>query len=405
MTARKVESLAGRGRYADGGGLVLQISRWATKAWVFRYERNGRERHMGLGSVDTLSLAEARERARECRRLLLDGFDPIEARDAQRMKQRLEAARGVTFQECAGQYMAAHAPGWRNATHRAQWSSSLAAYAFPVIGELPVSAIDTALVLKCVEPIWKAKPETAGRVRGRIESVLDWAAVRGFRHGDNPARWRGHMDKLLPPRSKIRAVRHHPAVPYPEVARFMADLRTREGMAARALEITVLSALRTGEVIGAQWREFDLVAKVWMVPAARMKGGREHRVPLSTRGLEVLAGLAREGEYVFPGDRAGRPLSNMAMLATLKRMGRGDVTVHGFRSTFRDWAAESTAYPNHVVEMALAHAVGDKVEAAYRRGDLFEKRRRLMDEWARYCARAPAAAGSVAAIRGEGDVH
>lgn len=387
LTARAVAAKNKRGRYADGGGLVLLVSKWVTKSWAFRWQRDGRERHMGLGPLHTLSLAKARERAGECRLVVLGGADPIEERKAQRMRRKIEAARGVTFKKCAEAYIDGHQAAWRNAVHRAQWGSTLAAYAYPVIGELSVSAIDTALVLKCIEPIWKIKPDTAKRVRGRLESVLDWAAARGLRSGDNPARWRGHLDKLLPAPSKVRAVKHHSAMSRHEVSQFMADLRDRQEIGARALEITVLTAMRTGEVLGAQWSEFDLVAKVWMMPADRMKARRPHRVPLAARCLEILKALPREDEdkYVFRGDRAGQPLSNMAMLALLKRMGRGDVTVHGFRSTFRDWAAETTAYPNHVVEMALAHAIGDKVEAAYRRGDLFEKRRRLMDEWARYC--------------------
>jgi integrase len=400
LTARSVEAKRARGRYSDGGGLVLQVSKWGTKSWAFRYQRGRRDRHMGLGPVHTLSLADARERARECRRLLLDGLDPIEERKAKRQSQRLETVRGLTFRDCAEGYIAAHGAGWRNAKHRAQWSSTLSAYAYPVIGELAVAVIGTALVLKSVEPIWASRPETAKRLRGRIENILDWAAVRGFRSGDNPARWRGHLDKLLPAPSKVRPVKHHAAMPYSNLPQFMSELRDRDDVAARALELTVLAALRTGEVIGAEWSEIDLATKVWTVPAVRMKAGREHRVPLSKRALEILGSMPRKGELVFPGGRKDRPLSNMAMLKTLERMGHGDVTVHGFRSTFRDWAAETTAYPNHVVEMALAHAIGNTVEAAYRRGDLFEKRRRLMDEWARFCERARTVAGNnVAALR------
>ena len=277
-------------------------------------------------------------------------------------------------------------------------AATLETYAYPVIGELAVAAIDTALVLKSLEPIWESKPETAKRLRGRIENILAWAAVRGFRQADNPARWKGHLDKLLPAPGKVRAVKHHPAMHYAELPQFMGELRARDDVAARALELTILTVLRTSEVIGAAPCEIDLATKVWAVPAARMKQRREHRVPLSKQALEIFGALPREGELVFPGRRKGQPLSNMAMLKLLERTGHDDVTVHGFRSTFRDWAAERTNYPNHVVEMALAHAVGDKVEAAYRRGDLFEKRRRLMDEWARYCARL-AAAGDVIALR------
>jgi integrase len=399
LTTKAVEAKRARGRYSDGEGLVLQVSKWGTKSWVFRYKRGGRDRHMGLGPVDALSLADARERARKCRRLLLDDLDPIEQRKGERQRLRLEAARGLTFMACAESYVEAHAAAWRNAKHRAQWGSTLETYAYPVIGELAVAAIDTALVLKCLEPIWVSKPETAKRLRGRIENILNWATVRGHRVGDNPARWRGHIDQLLPAPGKVRAVKHHAAMSYADLALFMGELRERGDVGARALELAVLTALRTGEVIGAEWAEIDLGAKVWTVPAVRMKTAREHRVPLSRRALDILGAMARESNFVFSGGRKGQPLSNMAMLKTLERMGYGDVTVHGFRSTFRDWAAETTGYPNHVVEMALAHAVGDKVEAAYRRGDLFEKRRRLMDEWARYCAR-PAVAGDIVALRG-----
>jgi integrase len=382
MVAKKTKP----GRYGDGNGLVLQISKWRTKAWLFRYERDGRERQMGLGPVSVLTLAEAREKARECRKVLLNGIDPIDARRSDRMQARVEAARGVTFRQCAESYIAAHEAGWRNEKHRAQWKATLATYAYPIIGQLSVAMVDTALVVKVIEPIWATKPETAGRVRGRIESILDWAKVRGFRAGDNPAQWRGHLDKLLPSRRKMRPVKHHAALPYAEMPTFMLELRNRDGISARALELTILTALRTGEVIGARWPEFDAKAKIWTIPARRMKGGREHRVPLCDRAIKILSSLPREGEFLFPGARKGEPISNMAMLELMRGMRPGFVP-HGCRSTFRDWAAEMSNYPNHVVEMALAHVIGDKVEAAYRRGDLFEKRRRLMAEWERYCAR------------------
>lgn len=391
LSERAVKAAEKRGRYADGGGLFLQVSKWGTKSWVFRFMRDGRERHMGLGSAITLKLADARERAQECRRVLLDDGDPIEARNARREERRLERARAKTFKMCADEYLAAHRAGWRNAKHRAQWASTLATYAYPTIGDLQVASIDVALVMKCLEPIWRVKPETAKRLRGRIESVLDHATVRGFRRGDNPARWRGHLDKLLPAPGKVRKVKHHAALPFAAAPEFMRTLRGHDEAAARALELTILTVVRTSEAIGATWPEFDFSTKEWRIPGERMKAGVEHRVPLSARAIEILGQLPRNGPYVFPGDRVGRPLSNMAMLALLRRMGRGDITVHGFRSTFRDWAAERTAFPNHVVEMALAHAIGDEVEAAYRRGDLFEKRRRLMNEWARYCATSPAA--------------
>lgn len=385
LSAARVNSLKQPGRYGDGDGLWLQIGPSGTKSWLFRYERDGRERQMGLGPLALVSLAEAREKTHACRKILLDGRDPIEERRATRASARAEAAKGITFRDCAARYIAAHRAGWRNAKHAAQWGSTLEAYASPHFGDLHVGAIDTALVLKAIEPIWTEKPETASRVRGRIESVLDWATARGYRRGENPARWKGHLDHLLPRRQKLARVRHHPALPYQDVPEFMAALRAQTGVSARALEFTILTAARTGEALGARWPEIDFKSRTWTVPGDRMKAGREHRVPLPDRAVEILSALPREGEFVFIGARAGRPLSNMALLMTLRRMNREAITAHGFRSSFRDWAAETTAYPSEVAEMALGHTVRSAVEAAYRRGDLFEKRRRLMADWAKYC--------------------
>jgi integrase len=350
----------------------------------------GRSREMGLGPVHAIPLADARKRAAECRRMRFDGVDPIEARRAECEQRKLDAAKSMTFDACAAAYIDAHKAGWRNAKHIDQWSTTLATYAGPVFGSLPVQAVDVGLVMKALEPIWQTKSETASRLRGRIEAVLDWATVRGYRKGDNPARWRGHLDKLLPARSKVQKVEHHPALPYDELADFIAMLRSQEGIAARALEFLILTATRTGEVIGARWDEVDLGEKIWVVPAARMKAGREHRVPLSAAAAGILEEMKkiREGDFVFPGGKRGKPLSNMAMLAVLKRVDRSDLTNHGFRSSFRDWAAERTNFPREVAEMALAHTVGDKVEAAYRRGDLFQKRRQMMDGWAKFCVTA-----------------
>jgi integrase len=398
LSAMGIRAATKPGRYADGGGLYLQVSQSGTRAWLFRFMRNGAARHMGLGPARDVSLAEARTMASDCRKLLLSGADPIEQRQAVRVSAKLDAARAMTFRECAEKHIGAHEAGWKNPKHRAQWKSTLATYAYPVIGGLPVAAVDTALVLKAIEPIWAAKPETAGRVRGRIEAVLDWARARGFRDGENPARWRGHLDKLLPSGRKVARVKHHAALPYAEIAAFMEDLRAREGVGARALEFAILTAARTGETVNARWSEIDFTAKHWAIPAERMKAGRAHRVPLSPRALEILGGLPREGDFVFIGGRADRPLSNMALLATLRRMGCGDLTAHGFRSTFRDWCAERTAYPRDVAEMALAHTIKNQTEAAYRRGDLFEKRRRLMSDWSKYCCQMPAAATVVVAL-------
>ncbi|MCJ2142259.1 tyrosine-type recombinase/integrase [Methylobacterium sp. E-066] len=374
------------GLYADGGGLYLQVTHADARSWIFRFMLNGRARSMGLGSLHTLTLAEARNKATECRKLCLDGIDPIEARQRVRSAAQLDAAKAMTFDACAEAYIEAHKKGWRNEKHVDQWRNTLATYASPVFGALPVQAVDTGLVMRVIEPIWGDKTETATRVRGRIESVLDWAATRGYRQGENPARWRGHLQNLLPKRSKVQRVEHYAALPFVQIGEFIASLRQQNGTSPLALEFTILTAARTGEVIGATWDEIDLAEWAWTVPAERMKGGREHRVPLCAQALRILERFrALDDKYVFPGGKRGKPLSNMAMLELLKRMGRADLTVHGFRSTFRDWAAETTHFPNEMVEMALAHIIENKVEAAYRRGDLFQKRRELMDAWAVYC--------------------
>jgi integrase len=380
---------------ADGGNLYLQCTRGKEghirRSWLFRYELDGRRREMGLGALHTVGLAEARERARGLRQQLLDRIDPLEAR-AQAERARLaEKARTVTFRQCAKSYIALHEDSWKNDKHRAQWDSTLEAYAYPVIGNLSVRDVDSASIMKVIEPLWGTKTETASRVRGRIEAILDYAAASGFRTGDNPAR---RVVVALPKRSKVRRVKHHPALPYKELPDFMAELRRHQSLSARALEFAVLAAARTNEVIGATWAEFDLKGKVWRIPASRMKAGKEHRVPLSDRAVDILRGLERHGARPFP-------LSNMAMLQLLRGMRPGN-TVHGFRSAFRDWSAERTNFPREVAEMALAHAVGDKVEAAYRRGDLFESRRRLMQTWADYCAKPAPAGATVTPMRRAG---
>jgi integrase len=386
MSALAVTRQKVPGMYADGGGLYLQVSRSGSKSWIFRFAMEGREREMGLGPLNTVSLSEARDLALEARKQKLRGIDPIEARKAERASRKLEDAKAVTFTQAAEAYIKANKIAWKNPKHAAQWEATLATYAKPVLGDFAVASVDTTLVLKAIEPIWTTKPETASRLRGRIETVLDWATVRGFRQGDNPARWRGHLDKLLPSKAKVRTVEHHAALPYGELPAFMAELVLQKGIAARALEFAILTAARTGEVIGATWAEIDLDTQIWTIPKDRMKAGREHRVPLSRRCIAVLTEMAavQTSVFVFPGGKAERPLSNMAMLNALKRMGRESLTTHGFRSSFRDWAAENTDYPGEVVEMALAHTIGNKVEAAYRRGDLFEKRKGLMGDWGAY---------------------
>ena len=401
LTAMKVEKLKGGetpkpGMYADGGGLYLRVTPAGARNWVLRYMLNRKPRWMGLGPLALYGLAEARNRALAARRQRHDGIDPIEARRAERARQRLDAAKAVTFKQCAESYIASHKAGWRNDKHATQWPATLSSYAYPVIGALPVQAVDTALVHKVLAPIWTRKPETASRLRGRLERILDFARVGGHRDGENPARWRGHLDKLLPARSKVRAVEHHAAMPYGELPAFLPTLRKEQGTAARALEFLILTAARTGEVIGARWNEMNLLDRTWAVPAARMKAHREHRVPLSVRAIAILNEMESAGDsddpnaFVFPGRKPGTPLSNMAFLMLLRRMGHGNLTGHGFRATFKTWASERTSFQNEIVEAALAHAIGDKVEQAYRRGDLFEKRRKLMQQWATFCASAPA---------------
>jgi integrase len=399
LTTLSVKSISKPGMHSDGGGLYLHVSSAGAKSWIFRWKRDNRSRDMGLGPAVDVSLAEARELVTDARRTVRQGGDPIEEKRARRLGAKLEAAKAMTFADCATRYIAAHKAGWRNPKHAAQWPSTLEAYAYPVFGDLPVQAIDTALVMKALEPIWVEKPETASRVRGRIEAVLDWAKVGEFRDGENPARWKGHLEHKLPKKSKVAKVEHHAALPYSEIGAFMMALRQQEGIAARALEFTILTAARTGEVIAARWDEINSAERLWTVPSERMKAGREHRVPLSEWAMTMLDEMQkiRLSDFVFPGAKVARPISNMAMTMVLRRMGRNDLTVHGFRSTFSDWCAERTAFPSEVREMALAHVVGDRVEAAYRRGDLFEKRRQLAEAWARYCS-TPAATGEVVAI-------
>jgi integrase len=387
LSALEVTRAKEQGRYPDGGGLYLQVGPKGGKSWLYRYMLRGRAREMGLGPFEVVSLSAARDRADECRRLCFAGIDPIEARQKQREVALLETANALSFAECAEAYVEAHRAGWRNEKHADQWRNTLKTYTEPVFGSSPVKEIELGHVMRVLEPIWTTKPETAGRLRGRIEAILDWATVRGHRRGENPARWRGHLEQLLPKRGAVRKVEHHPALPFDEVGSFLVDLRKQPGIASTAFEFLILTAARTSEVVGARWSEIDFNKKIWTVPADRIKAGREHRVPLSARALTILKSMAAgdQGEFVFPSTKADRPLSNMALLAVLKRMKRTEITAHGFRSTFRDWAAERTSYPREVAEMALAHAIGDKVEAAYRRGDLFEKRLRLMEAWAKHC--------------------
>jgi integrase len=376
----------GVGLHHDGRGLYLQVKNGG-KSWVFRYMLSGKSRYMGLGPYPGVTLAEARCEAEGCRRLLRGGTDPIVARQQGRLASRLQAAQSVSFEYCAKRYIDDHSAGWRNAKHAAQWTATLETYAFPVFGSLPVQAIDTALVTKVLNPIWREKTETATRVRQRVEAVLDWAAAHGHRSGNNPARWRGHLDKLLPRRSKVQRVKHHDALPYSELPEFFAEICRRDSISAKALAFTILTAARSGEVRGATLGEFH--GAVWTVPRERTKSGREHRVPLSAQAVTLLRGLDYLGKHddalLFPGLR-GKPLSDAAMRKYLQEgMGKPGLTVHGFRSTFRDWAAECTNFPREIAEAALAHVLKDKTEAAYQRGDMLERRRMLMEAWAKFC--------------------
>lgn len=385
-----VRRIVAPGLHAVGGvaGLHLQVLASGGKSWLLRIVIGGKRREVGLGGFPDVPLALAREKAREVRETVQQGRDPIAERAAARSALAAQRGAEITFDECAEKFIAAKSAEWRSAKHAAQWTATLTTYASPVLGTMQVRDIELAHIVKVLEKddFWTAKTETASRVRGRIESVLDWATVRGYRKGENPARWKGHLDKVLPAPKKVAKVEHHAALPVDEIGAFMRDLRQREGIAARALEVLILTATRSGELRGMTWAEVNLDEAVWIVPAARMKAKREHRVPLSVRVIEVLRGLpVVAGGLVFPGMREGSPLSDMTLTAVLRRMGRGDLTAHGFRSTFRDWAAERTNYPRDVAEMALAHTIGDKVEAAYRRGDLFDKRTRMMEDWARFC--------------------
>lgn len=395
----------GDGWHADGGNLYLFV-RGDSRAWVFRFVApDGKRRNMGLGSQYSVTLAEARKQAALLREQIKHPTapnDPLAARQEARLAQKLAMRKHMTFKACALAYIEAHRAEWKNAKHAQQWENTLAKYAYPVFGDLPVAAVDEALVLKVLMPIWESKTETATRLRGRIESVLDWATFSKFRHGENPARWKGHLENPLAKPNKAAKVKHHAALPYAEIGPFMVALREREGLGARALEFAILTAARSGEVRGATWDEIDMVNRLWIIPAERMKMEREHRVPLSDAAVALLKSLARvEGEVlVFPSSKPKRPMSDMTLTAVLRRMARGDLTAHGFRSTFRDWAAESTNYPSDMAEMALAHSIGDKVEAAYRRGDMLKKRFRMMNDWAKYCATVPKRGGVVVPIKG-----
>jgi integrase len=382
--------------YPDGGGLYLQVTPQraddkgkprVAKSWIFRFTAaGGKERYMGLGPLDIVGLADAREKAAECRKLRHDGVDPIAEKRTRKATAALEQAKVMTFDQCAEAYINAHMASWKSPGHLKQWKNSLATYVTPVFGSVPVNAVDLALVTKVIEPLWSTKSETASRLRGRIEAILDWAATREFRKGDNPARWKGHLENLFPNVSKVHDVENFPALPYARMSDFMRDLRDQRLPHKWTLEFTILTAARSIEVLGATWSEIDLKSNTWTVPGARMKAGKEHRVPLGERAVSVLETMRarRENDYVFPGQRTQKATADV-MLTVVRRMHYADVTVHGFRSTFKDWAAECTDFEDWVSEKALAHRVGDETRRAYQRGDLFEKRRKLMGAWENFC--------------------
>lgn len=404
LSALEVARLVKPGLYAVGGvaGLSLQVMDTGARSWILRVMVGGKRRNIGLGGYPDVTLAGAVDKAREKRKMIDDGIDPIADKQAKRSALVAAVAGAMSFGDAAAKYIAAKEPEWKNVKHAAQWRSTLETYAYPVIGKVFVGSIEKGHILKVLSPIWTTKTETASRLRGRIEAVLDWATVHGYRKGENPARWRGFLDKVLAQPSKVCDVVHHAALDWREVGAFMAVLRERESMAARMLEFAILTAARSGEVRGATWNEIDLDGAVWTIPASRMKAKKEHRIPLSGAAVKLLEALPRDGELVFVSP-TGKRFSDASMTALLKRMGRDDLTQHGFRSSFRDWAGETTAFPREVIEHALAHQLQDKAEAAYARGSLFDKRRRLMNEWANFTSKKHVVA-TVTALNRKGKV-
>jgi integrase len=388
LTALKIGKLDKPGQYPDGGNLYFQISETGSRSWIFRYTLRGRSREMGLGPLTSISLAAARAEAAKCRELLRNGMDPIEARNAEQRMRAQESTGPRLFKVAAAQYIEKHRGGWKNPKHAQQWENTLATYAHPIIGGHDVRDIDTGLIVRVLHPIWLKKRETAFRLRGRIERILAAEKVLGNRDGENPARWRDHLDTVLPQQNRRKKIKHHPALPWQEIPEFMRALRQQPGTAARMLEHLILTVVRTQEVRFARPEEFSLNYRVWTVPGERMKMELPLRVPMVDRLVELVAEAlpsARDG-WLYPGRKKGKPLSNMAMLKVLERMGYRHVTAHGFRSTFRDWVAECTEYADSLAEKALAHAIQNESEAAYRRGDMLERRRKLMADWARFCA-------------------
>jgi len=407
LSPLKIAKINKRGYYSDGNGLYLKVTATASKSWIFRYTVNGLKRDMGLGALHTLSLSEARLKAKDQRLMLLNGHDPLTARETAREAVVVAKAKMMTFDECASQYIAAHRNSWKSEKHALQWPATIATYASPVFGSLPVAEVDLGLVMKVLNPIWTGKTQTAKRLRGRIESVLGWATTSGYRQGENPARWRGNLEHLLAAPNKIKPVKHQPSLPWKEVGQFMSSLRQQDGIAPRALEFLILTATRTSETLEAKWDEINLETGLWIIPAIRMKAGVEHHVPLSIEAVALISKIPRVDKYVFTSATYGKALSDMSLTAVLKRMheaniksgGKGwidpkednrRITSHGFRSTFRMWGAESVShsFPREVIEFALAHKLLDQVESSYQRGTVFDKRIPLMQTWADYCGKA-----------------
>ncbi len=407
LTALAVNRLTAPGLYADGGGLYVQITRAGNKSWLFRYMQDGKAYGMGLGPLHTVGLAEARLKALECRRQRLDGLNPLEVKREKQRSRALEKAKTQSFNQCAEAYINAHKASWKNPKHQDQWRNTIATYASPIFGDLPVAQVDTSLVVRCLSPIWETKTETASRLRGRIESILGWATTSGYRAGDNPARWRGHLENLLATISKSARTRNHPSLEWSQVPAFIKVLRDIRGIGARAMEFTILTACRSGEVRGSEWKEIDFQTAIWTIPAQRMKAGREHQVPLSSPALSLLHQIKSEqqdgrdhglikSDLIFAGTN-DKPLSDMNLTALIRRMNEQDpkkqwldpagqrITAHGFRSSFRMWAADATNYPREVAEHALAHQLADQVERAYQRGTQFKKRIALMADWGKLC--------------------
>jgi integrase len=416
LTAKEVEKKTAPGLYGDGGGLTLQITKAGVKSWLYRYMIKGKAYGMGLGPAHTITLIEAREKAAAARKLVIEGINPLEAKRQRQLDAEMIKARLMTFDQCANAYIEAHRASWKNAKHADQWTNTITTYVSPLIGSMPVEQIDTALVVKVLaqpddkgQQFWQVKNETATRVRGRVESILGWATTSGFRSGDNPARWKGHLENLLATISRAQRIKNHPSLEWTRMGAFVHDLRQRDGIASRAVEFAILTASRSGEVRGACWSEIDLAAKVWTIPASRMKAKREHEVPLSDAAIALLRRISRSDstDLIFPGTK-GQALSDMSLTAVIRRMNGeapkwtakdgNTITMHGFRSTFRMWAAESTNYPREVAEHALAHQLPDAVERAYQRGTQFTKRAAMMGEWAKFCGTNRREGGEVVAI-------